>query len=75
MKKRGLSLIVIFAVFFVLLELTIFVSAENETISTIKCYSSKDCSITSQYWCDGSSACQKLAQCLKRCLVENKCFL
>lgn len=48
---------------------------ENQTTPTIKCYSSKDCQVTTQYWCDGSSACQKLAQCLNPGTPQSECSI
>ena len=56
-----------------------FVSAVSAQDEAIKCYSSKDCPITSQYWCDGQSACQKLSKCLNpgqnnsECTVIDEC--
>jgi len=57
---------------------------ENQTVNiqpqenqTIKCYSSKDCPInlpySSLYWCDNSSACQKLAQCSNPGTPQSEC--
>ncbi|MEK6833687.1 MAG: hypothetical protein AABY32_06600 [Nanoarchaeota archaeon] len=73
MKKREIvySVLLIFLFFILLLN---FIFAQDETI---KCYSHKDCptnlSYSLQYWCDGNTACQKLAQCLNPGTPQSEC--
>lgn len=75
--KRGLLIVLIFGL--VVMPLVSLVSSQENQTQPIKCYSHKDCQVTPQYWCDGSSACQKLAQCLNpgtpqaECSVVDEC--
>ena len=69
MKKRGIFAIIF--IFLIITFMTVLIFAQEN--QTIKCYSSKDCPITSQNWCDGSSACQKLAQCLNPGTIQSEC--
>ncbi len=64
------SVILIF--FIIVLSMTFVSSQENQTI---ECYSHKDCSSVSQYWCDGSTACQKLAQCSNPGTPQSECTI
>jgi len=69
MKKEVVVVILIFTIFSIL----ILVSAQNETAQTVRCYSSKDCPSTQQYWCDGDTACQKLSQCINPGTPQSEC--
>ena len=77
MKKGLLIAVIILATLsiFSILSVVSFVSAqdENQTPVSIKCYSSKDCPSTAQYWCDGNNACQKLSQCINPGTPESAC--
>jgi len=86
MKKRGVYVSFFVVIFLLVLSISfVFAQEENQTINiqqenqTIKCYSSKDCPISMpyslQHWCDGSSACQKLAQCSNPGTPQAECFV
>ena len=84
MRKGGVYVGFLIVILFLFISLSfVFAQEENETTNnsqenqTIKCYTNKDCPVNLPYsllyWCNGNTACQKLAQCLNPGTPQSEC--